>query len=141
LSEEQRDTIRNAYVDQLKFTNKMLEQTIDNILANSAREPIIVLQADEGPWTPEFPKQAREGELTPDTLRIRHRILNAYHLPGVGDGVLYPTISPVNTFRVIFNEYFGAEFPMLDDSAYRSAGHNDDLYHFVEVTDQLSDGE
>jgi len=26
-----------------------------------------------------------------------------------------PAISPVNTFRLIFNHYFGADYPLLED--------------------------
>jgi hypothetical protein len=40
--------------------------------------------------------------------------LSAYFLPGV-DATVYPTITPVNTFRVIFNEYFGQNLELLDD--------------------------
>ena len=53
-------------------------------------------------------------------------ILNAYHLPGDGIEALYPNISPVNTFRVIFNEYFGFNLPLLEDQSYvlKNAGDN-----------------
>jgi len=28
---------------------------------------------------------------------------------------LYDNISPVNTFRLIFSQYFGADYPLLED--------------------------
>jgi hypothetical protein len=40
--------------------------------------------------------------------------LSAYLLPGV-DAPLYPTLTPVNTFRIIFNEYFSQNLELLDD--------------------------
>ena len=43
------------------------------------------------------------------------RILNAYYLPADGEQLLYESISPVNTFRFVFNQYFDAGFPLLDD--------------------------
>ena len=46
-------------------------------------------------------------------------ILNAYYLPGY-DGDLYATISPVNSFRLVFNSYFGGEYDMLEDVSYYS---------------------
>jgi hypothetical protein len=49
------------------------------------------------------------------------RILNAYYLPRGGNEVLYPDVSPVNTFRLIFNRYFDAGLPLLDDLSYYSA--------------------
>jgi hypothetical protein len=47
-------------------------------------------------------------------------ILNAYHLPGGGEAALYPEISPANSFRVIFNRYFGTSLEMLPDESYYS---------------------
>jgi hypothetical protein len=47
-------------------------------------------------------------------------ILNAYYLPGVDPNLLYNTISPVNTFRIIFNQYFGAHYDLLPDTSYYS---------------------
>jgi len=31
---------------------------------------------------------------------------------------MYNNISPVNTFRVIFNHYFGTNLPLLKDKSY-----------------------
>jgi hypothetical protein len=71
-----------------------------------------------------------------DTLETRLGILNAYYLPGVSHESLYPGISPVNSFRVVFNQYFGAGLPLLEDRSHvwRSS---DDIYDFMDVTDAL----
>ena len=55
-----------------------------------------------------------------DKLRARFGIMNAYRLPNGGDSLLYPSITPINTFRVIFNYYLGAEFELLEDKTYNS---------------------
>jgi len=47
------------------------------------------------------------------------KILNAYYMPG-HTGQLYPGISPVNTFRVVFNAYLGTDLPLLNDASYSS---------------------
>ena len=57
-------------------------------------------------------------------------ILNAYHLPNGGNSLLYPSVSPVNTFRVIFNYYLGADFDLLEDRSYWGGP-----YDVVDVTD------
>ena len=44
--------------------------------------------------------------------------LNAYYLPNDGKNSLYDNITPVNSFRVIFNEYFNVDFELLDDKYY-----------------------
>ena len=51
----------------------------------------------------------------------RFGILNAYYLPNGGNDLLYESISPVNSFRVIFNSYFGANYEILEDRSYYTA--------------------
>jgi hypothetical protein len=103
------------YIGQMKYLNGLLMDEVDEILQASDGNAIIVLQGDHGPaglleWK----------NPTPTAVRDRMEILNAYYLPGVGDGALYPSITPVNTFRVIFDEYFGGEYGLLEDVSYFS---------------------
>ena len=37
-----------------------------------------------------------------------------------GDDLLYPTISPVNSLRVVMSRYFGTEMPLLPDKRFRT---------------------
>ena len=62
-------------------------------------------------------------------------ILNAYYMPEGKDKYLYPEITPVNTFRVIFNSYFGTEFDMLPDKNYFTKPHRP--YRYYEVTERV----
>ncbi len=57
-------------------------------------------------------------------------VFNAYYLPEHNDE-LYPTITPVNTFRLIFNAYFGGKYDILDDVSYFSPVPK--LYNFSEI--------
>jgi hypothetical protein len=118
------------YTDQLLFINSKVSEAVDAILSGSSRPTIIILQADHGPrLIPEW-----EGAQS-TSLRERFSILNAYYLPN-GDGAeLYDSISPVNTFRVILNHYFGAELELLEDES--SFSTSDRPYAFVDVTDEL----
>jgi hypothetical protein len=55
----------------------------------------------------------------PGCLWERTSNLYALLLPGhQNDGTLYSSISPVNSFRVIFNTYFGTDLPLLEDKTY-----------------------
>jgi hypothetical protein len=63
-------------------------------------------------------------------------ILNAYYFPEQKYNQLYPGISPVNTFRVIFSEIFGQDLPLLPDSSFYSTW--DRHYKLVNVTDQVN---
>jgi hypothetical protein len=44
--------------------------------------------------------------------------LNAYFFSDKNYHSLYPTISPVNTFRIILNKYFCKNLPLLKDSSF-----------------------
>jgi hypothetical protein len=72
---------------------------------------IIIVQSDHGPGL--------VMKKPSDWYNERMRIFNAYYLPGQKAG-LYPTITPVNTFRVLFRDYFGADLPQLKDESYCS---------------------
>jgi hypothetical protein len=96
-----RGTGQQAYLDNVQATNVLLLGVLDEILQNSAAPPVILLQGDHGSWNSKKPD--------------RFTILNAYYLPGNGGQALYPRVSPVNSFRVVFNAYFGGKFPILED--------------------------
>jgi len=89
------------YRDQAIYISSRMMELMPKIIANSATPPIIVIQGDHGPTVASRP-------------RSRMSNLNTYFLPGAGKS-LYPTITPVNTFRVIFNNYFGQDLQLLDD--------------------------
>ena len=108
-------TKNENYVNQLIYTNRRILELVDVIQASSAVPPIIILQSDEGPELYEVDKSKGWEEKS----RKRTGILSAFYLPKVDTPTKVPaTITPVNTFRVVFNEYFGAELPMLDDRSY-----------------------
>lgn len=94
-----------GYVTQVKFINKFILPGLKTMIDKSTTPPVIILQGDHGPLERE----------------LQMRILNAYYLPE-GAEALYPGISPVNSFRIIFNTYFGANFPLLEDRSYYSDG-------------------
>lgn len=125
------------YVDQLRFTNVKIRELIDAILERSERAPIIVLQSDEGPGEEEKPKDliARYTKVDRMALntRIRTGILNAYLLPGIGRDGLYPRISPVNSFRLIFDRYFGTDFGLLPDKTFRTISDKTTVQGFKPV--------
>jgi hypothetical protein len=58
------------------------------------------------------------------------------YLPGEDAPALSPTLSSVNTFRLIFDRYFDADLPLLPDRSYTSAGKLRP-YDMTEITDRL----
>lgn len=118
------------YLDQLIYTNKITLELLQAILSKSERTPIIIIQADHG-LTPEGGWQN-----TPEFVRLRGKILNAYLVPPVMREKLYPSITPVNSFRLLFKTIFKAPIDLLEDRIYYS--HNEDKpYVFTDVTATL----
>jgi hypothetical protein len=119
-----------GYRDQVTYTNKLLKIAIAEILEKSEQPPIIIIQGDHGPgayliW--ESPEETNMDE--------RLSILNAYYFPGQDYSQLYETITPVNTFRIVFNQYFGGSYELLEDRSYFSPWETP--YDFIEVTERL----
>lgn len=131
---------KEKYVNQLIFVNKKTKVLIDRILSNSDTLPIIILQADHGPdLTPGNPFSVKHPTKsmhpTQSMLKERMHIFNAYHLPRGGKDLLYESISPVNSFRLIFNFYFNTNYKLLSDQNYYST--NNYPYRFVNVTGKI----
>jgi hypothetical protein len=76
------------------------------MIQDSTTPPIIIIQGDHGAIN------------APPNKRLN--ILNAYYFPGGAASGLYESISPVNTFRVLFNQYFGGQIKLLKDTSYFS---------------------
>jgi len=108
------EQLRKTHAEQVEYTNTRLTEIVDAILAKSEQEPIIIIQGDH-----------ENGGTVIEPFVSGTNILNAYYLPDGGDALLYDSISPVNTFRVVFNYYFGADFKLLEDRSYC---YNDENY-------------
>lgn len=119
----------NGYVSEVRFLNRRLMPIIDKIITQSDHPPIIIIMGDHGPAN-----YFDLDEPNNPCLWERYSILNAYYFPDGNYQALYETISPVNTFRVILNQYFGANLKLLDDRNYFSRWSTP--YVFQDVTDQ-----
>lgn len=119
-----------GYAAQLTFLNWKLLETIDVILANEEGPPVIIIQGDHGPGA--F-LDCYESETT--YFKERLSILNAYYLPDGASELLYETITPVNTFRVIFNRCLGTDYELLEDRSYFACW--DTPYKLIDVTDVI----
>lgn len=112
-AQNEKDFIK-GYCDQIAYLDSKLEETVDRILAASPTPPVIILQGDHGRPATQY-WDAPE----PDQIYERMAILNACHFPG-DEAFFYDSITPVNTFRLIFNRLFGADYPLLPDKSYFS---------------------
>jgi hypothetical protein len=102
---------KEGYRDQVAFIDSQITRIVQSLISQSKTPPIIILQGDHG----------AKGD-------NRLEILNAYYLPG-RESKLYSSITPVNTFRLVLDQYFGGIYSFLPDASYASTvGDN---YNFV----------
>jgi hypothetical protein len=109
------------------MVGKLGMKAVDRILKGQSNA-IIIIQGDHGPlvgWNgmnPEFTFSWDEFVL--DSTAI----LNAYYYPDQGyEDMLYPEITPVNTFRLLFNRVFGTDYELLEDVTHLSPQFSDGI--------------
>ena len=115
-----------AYIDQVKFVNKEIVKVIEKILDENEKS-IIIIQSDHGSG---FDVDWKN----PDESMVLQRlsILNAYYVPEISENQFYENITPVNSFRIIFNDYFNGSYKILEDRNYWNTG--DAPWDFHDVT-------
>ncbi|NQU94802.1 MAG: hypothetical protein HQ549_01040 [Candidatus Omnitrophica bacterium] len=123
---------RRLYLKQLIFINSKIKLIIDRILSESSRPSIIILQADHGSNFISLKKD----DVNNVDLKDLFCIFNAYFFSDNDYRHLYDSITPVNTFRVIFNQYFGAQYDLLEDESYLSIKKRP--FKFINVSDKIN---
>jgi hypothetical protein len=101
-----------AYAAQIAYLNSRLKGIVESLIEKSDPDPIIIIQSDHGATV--------DYEALDIDKSNRLGILNAYYFPQNSSGgnpasQLYSTISPVNTFRTIFDQYFYSDYGLLED--------------------------
>src|SRR5215211_3532234 len=112
-----------GYANQVAFISDRIAQVVESILEKSSIPPIIIIQGDHGPSHFDVPS--------------RMAILNAYYFPDHASA-LYPEITPVNSFRLLFNSYFNTDFDLLEDVSYYSQYPY--AYQFEVISNTCQDG-
>ena len=106
---------RQLYRGQVTHLNSVLQEAIDKIFANTSRPLIFVIQGDHGPQSEVY---------VYDLWRTYHKermsILNAYYFFDRDYDQLDGDISPVNSFRVILNTFFGTSLSLLENKHFYS---------------------
>lgn len=100
-----------GYISNVQFIDSQIVPVVAEIIKKSSTPPVIILMGDHGATN--IPRV--------ETPQRRMSILNAYYVNDQARDDLYETISPVNTFRVVFNHYFGTDYPLLEDLSYHSS--------------------
>ncbi len=103
---------KDGYVSNIQFIDSHLVPVLKEIISKSKTPPVIIIMGDHGPAG------------VPITPEMRMSILNAYYVNDTAKKDLYETITPVNSFRVVLNNYFGTQYPYLEDKSYFAYGLN-----------------
>ncbi len=126
------DEYKSGYTNQLTFVSEQVLSAINEIKQKSANPPIIFIQGDHGPAS----------EFNFDVLEIsnlseRYPILYTYYNP-CSNNPIPQDITPVNSFRYIFNTCFNANLPYLENKQYYSPMSLP--YQFTDVTNSFLSG-
>ena len=99
------ETNKEAYVNYVQYANKKYLYLIAQILTKSAKPPIIILMSDHG---------FRGMTLNNRTYDFDNIIY--LYLPSKKYAPYYQGMSNVNLFRLLLNNEFGQQYPLLKDS-------------------------
>jgi hypothetical protein len=121
------------YAGQVAFANARIREIVGYLLSGPEEDrPVVIIEGDEGPLAcrnVDCPSNSA------DYLRIRLGNLVAMYLPGV-DVDVPDTFTSVNTFRLVFSEYFDAELPPLPNHSFTWPDDNH-VYDFRDVTNLI----
>ena len=125
---------------QLEYTNARIRSLVDQLLDRPPDErPIIILQADEGPYPDGFydiDSDFAWESATDDELAMLYGVLNAMYLPGPeGEQGLPASMTLVNTYPEVLDRYFDEGIPRQLDRSW--ASRTETPYALTEVTDRL----
>ena len=131
---EYEETLFSFYA-QLTYIDKKMVSIIDHVKKHSKEPPVIIIQGDHG-WRGRLylEENKNKAQLTQEAFTEIFSVLNVVHLPGYDYSQLDDSISLVNTFPIIFNHYFDADFEILPNKQFLSLP--DKEFELLEVTDQ-----
>jgi hypothetical protein len=101
------------YVEQVLYVNTWIDSLAKAATTIKRTRPLVlIIEGDHGNRYAEWGRPIREKQFMN---------LNAYYFSDKDYSMLYDSISPVNSFRVVLNKYFQTGLPLLKDSTIRLA--------------------
>lgn len=93
--------LKKGYTGEIAYIDSRMETILSYILSHSQTPPIIVLMGDHG---------LRDDNRTKNLLAV--------YVPDLKNSQFYPSMTPVNVFRLIFNQYYGTTYSLLPDTTW-----------------------
>ena len=76
-----------------------------------------------------------EGKSEKEYQVDRMSIFNAYYFPNNDSKLLYDNVTPVNSFRIVFDSYFQTNYGLLEDKIFFSTPEKP--FTLIEITDLI----
>lgn len=136
---------KKNYTEHIQHFNGVTLDLFDEIIQESSRPIIFVIQADEGEFPYNYLNEETLGKYDflnakPEEMRRKHAVFNAIYFPDQDYRRFEEQKTPINNFRLILNKIFGVEIPLLDHKAYTFT-HDDDPYQFEDISDKILSGD
>lgn len=128
-----KEDYRSGYSAQAQYLSSIALKTLEHILSIPGRKPIIIIQGDHGSKLGLSQNSLKETDL--DECMSN---LNAYYFPPDLKHKLYPSITPVNSFRIILSGLLGDDLPLRPDASWFSPFAKP--FEFTDVTKSLKHG-
>jgi len=97
---------QQAFIEQVKFANNLINGLVSHIKTSNKKNTVIILEGDHGYRN----IYGEKGYMIYDNL-------NSIYYPDEDYQNLYPSISPVNSFRAVLNKFFSSNLSLLKDSS------------------------
>lgn len=98
----------SLYIDQLIYANKWFHSMIKATNQSFERPRVVLIEGDHG--------RRDDPRTIPYIYEKQFMNLNAWYFSDNDYSMLYDSISPVNSFRIVLNKYFNTRLPLLKDS-------------------------
>lgn len=112
-----------AYFNQVLFAGKVIRELTSYILQQNKKNTIIIVEGDHGYRTE-----------TGNKVGYTFQNLSAVYFPDQKYELMYDSLSPVNTFRIVLNKYFAARLPLLKDSSILVTSHKETIIKNRKIT-------
>jgi len=96
----------DGYLAQVKYSNKLIKKIVGELLSDSSRNKVIIIQGDHG--FRQFP--------APTQPEDQYRNFSAIYFYNHQYHPTDTNISLVNTYRIVLNTFFKTDLPLLTDT-------------------------
>lgn len=146
------EPLRRKYIGEVRYINGQMQTILSEIDKNSGGKAAVVLLGDEGPQLLKEDEQSTDFQTNSDelergnmadwtqgNLQLKYGTLAAVKLPGVDSSAITPeTMSSVNIFRLVLDEYFGYQLPYLPQCYYAYPDGRDNPLTFTNINAELA---